>query len=347
MRLGFIGLGWIGRHRMAAVLEEPNVQVAALCEPNPEALAEAHALVPHAKCVSSLAALLEEPLDAVVIATPSALHAEQTLAALERGLPVFCQKPLGRNLREVERVVSYAKQRNCALGLDLSYRRTAAIDALWKLVRSGELGQIFAANLVFHNAYGPDKPWFYDPKQAGGGALMDLGVHLVDLLLWALDCPDVRDVSSRLYSHGRPLTDRERQVEDYAAAQLTLANGTVAQLACSWRVHAGCDCVIEASFFGSAGGVSFRNVNGSFYDFETHAFTGTASRMLASPPDAWGGRALQDWVRSLSHHRGFDPEAQRYVHVARALDRIYAAGTDAVPATWGAAAVSGDGAGAA
>ena len=329
LRLGFVGLGWIGRHRMAAVLDEPTARVAALCEPNPDALAEAHALAPGAKCVTSYAALLEEPLDAVVIATPSALHAEQTLAALERGLPVFCQKPLGRDLREVERVVSYAKQRNCALGLDLSYRRTSAIDALWKRVRSGELGQIFAANLVFHNAYGPDKPWFYDPKQSGGGALMDLGVHLVDLLLWVLDCPDVHEVSSRLYAQGRPLTDRETQVEDYAAAQLTLANGTVAQLACSWRAHAGSDCVLEASFFGSAGGVSFRNVNGSFYDFEASAFTGTATRSLAAPPDAWGGRTLQEWLRSLAQRRSFDPEAERYVHVARALDRIYASGTGA------------------
>jgi len=331
LRLGFAGLGWIGRHRMAAVLEEPHAVVAALCEPNPEALAEAHALVPAAKCVSSFAALLEEPLDALVIATPSALHAEQALAALERGLPVFCQKPLGRNAAEVERVVRVARERDRALGLDLSYRRTAAIEALFQRVRSGELGQIFAANLVFHNAYGPDKPWFYDPKQSGGGALMDLGVHLVDLLLWALDCSDVREVSSSLYAGGRPLTDRDTQVEDYAAAQLTLGNGTVAQLACSWRAHAGRDCVLEASFFGSAGGVSFRNVNGSFYDFETSAFTGTATRALAAPPDEWGGRTLQAWLRALAQHRSFDPEAERYVHVARTLDRIYAAGTAAVP----------------
>jgi predicted dehydrogenase len=139
-------------------------------------------------------------------------------------------------------------------------------------------------------------------------------------------------VSSKLYAQGHPLRARDAQVEDYVAAQLTLGNGTVAQLTCSWRVHAGCDCVIEASFFGSAGGVSFRNVNGSFYDFETRAFTGTAARVLAAPPDAWGGRTLQEWLRSLTHQRGFDPEAERYVHVARALDQIYAAGTAAVPA---------------
>jgi predicted dehydrogenase len=48
---------------------------------------------------------------------------------------------------------------------------------------------VFAVDLVFHNAYGPDKPWFYDPELSGGGCVMDLGVHLVDLALWSLDFP--------------------------------------------------------------------------------------------------------------------------------------------------------------
>lgn len=323
LSLGFLGLGWIGTNRMSAVLGQPGVRVAALAEPDAAALGAAHQLAPNAVCVSTLDELLAQPLDAIVIATPSALHAEQTLAVLDRGIPVFCQKPLGRSGAEVERVVERARARDCALGVDLSYRDTAALSELYTLVRSGALGRIFAANLVFHNAYGPDKAWFYDPKQSGGGALMDLGIHLVDLLLWVLDCPDVCDVSSRLYVQGSQLRDRSAQVEDYAAAQLTLANGTVAQLACSWRVHAGCDCVIEASFYGSEGGVSFRNVNGSFYDFQTTAFSGTSQRVLAAPPDNWGGRSLQRWVSALSQQRGFRPKTERYVHVAQVLDRIY------------------------
>jgi predicted dehydrogenase len=63
-------------------------------------------------------------------------------------------------------------------------------------MRSGELGRVFAVDLVFHNAYGPDKPWFYDPELAGGGCVMDLGVHLVDLALWSLDFPGVTAVTS-------------------------------------------------------------------------------------------------------------------------------------------------------
>jgi predicted dehydrogenase len=323
-KLGFLGLGWIGRNRLEAVLTSGAAEVAAVCEPDAAALQATRELAPDARVVSSLSQLLELPLDGVVIATPSALHAEQTLAALSRGLPVFCQKPLGRNADEVARIVSAAKQRDLSLGVDLSYRRTRAVEELANVVRSGALGKIFAVNLMFHNAYGPDKAWFYDPAHAGGGALMDLGIHLVDLLLWTLDFPEVTDVRSRVFSQAAPLADPRRQVEDYVAAQLTLGDTIVVQLACSWRLHAGCDCVIAAEFFGSEGGVSFRNRDGSFYDFSTHAFTGTRTRQLAAPPDAWGGRMLVDWAQGLAHGARFDAQSERSIDVARLIDRIYA-----------------------
>src|SRR5512138_3737632 len=66
------------------------------------------------------------------------------------------------------------------------------------LVREGALGEVYAVNLVFHNAYGPDKPWFYDARLSGGGCVMDLGIHLVDLALWALGFPEVEVLASRL-----------------------------------------------------------------------------------------------------------------------------------------------------
>jgi predicted dehydrogenase len=323
-KLGFLGLGWIGRNRLEALMKSGAAQVAAVCEPDAAALQAARELAPGAAVVSSLSQLLELPLDGVVIATPSALHAEQTLAALSRGLPVFCQKPLGRNADEVARIVAAAKQRDVSLGVDLSYRRARAVEELADVVRSGALGKIFAVNLVFHNAYGPDKAWFYDPAHAGGGALMDLGIHLVDLLLWTLGFPEVTDVSSRVFSQAAPLTDPRKQVEDYVAAQLTLGDTTVVQLACSWRLHAGCDCAIAAEFFGSEGGVSFRNLNGSFYDFSTHAFTSTRTRQLAAPPDAWGGRMLVDWAQGLARGARFDPQSEHAIDVARLIDRIYA-----------------------
>jgi hypothetical protein len=71
------------------------------------------------------------------------------------------------------------------------------------------------------------------------------------------------------------------------------------------------------------GGAALRNVDGSFYDFVADRLDGTAKRVLATPPDAWGGRAAADWARRLAAGARFDPDAERLVDVARVLDRIY------------------------
>src|SRR5690606_9981181 len=120
-------------------------------------------------------------------------------------LAVFCQKPLGRTAAEAAAAVAAARQADRLLAVDLSYRFTQGMQRIREQVRAGALGRVFAADLVFHNAYGPDKPWFYDPRLAGGGCVMDLGVHLVDLALWLLDFPDVERVESTLLAGGAPL----------------------------------------------------------------------------------------------------------------------------------------------
>lgn len=296
-RLGFLGVGWIGRNRLEAVARSGAAEVAAVVDPAAADLDGFHRL-------GSVEELLASDLDGVVIATPSALHAPQAVAALERGLAVFCQKPLGLTAAEARAAVEAARRVDRLLAVDLSYRELDAVAAMRE--RLGEIGSVFAVELAFHNAYGPDKEWFYDVDLSGGGCVIDLGVHLVDLALWLLGFPGVETVESRLFRAGRPLAAGERAIEDYAVARLDLAGGVVVRLACSWRLHAGRDCVIEASFYGSKGAVSLRNIGGSFYDFVAELHHGTATRVLSAPPDEWGGRAAVAWARRLAAGERFD-----------------------------------------
>jgi predicted dehydrogenase len=321
--VGFLGVGWIGRHRMQAILETGAVEVAAIADASPEVAAEAARLAPDAALGSALDDILDAGVDGVVIATPSAMHAAQSIRALERGAAVFCQKPLGRTAAEARAVVDAARAADRLLAVDLSYRFTEGMRRIREAVCSGELGRVYAVDLVFHNAYGPDKPWFYDPALAGGGCVMDLGVHLVDLALWTLDFPEVAGVSARLFAGGEPLGGRPDRVEDYAVATLELGTGAAVQLACSWRLQAGCDAIISAAFYGTEGGAALRNVNGSFYDFTAERYRGSARETLSTPPDAWGGRAAADWAARLAAGERFDPAAERLVDVADVLDRIY------------------------
>lgn len=322
-RIGFLGVGWIGLNRLEAIAQSALAEIAAVCEPSIEALQRAQAVAPSAQPAACLEELLAAGLDALVIATPSAQHAQQCTDALRRGLAVFCQKPLARNASETGIVVETAKRADRLLSVDLSYRFTAAMQAVHSLVSSGELGEIYAANLVFHNAYGPDKPWFYDRALSGGGCVIDLGIHLVDAALWMLGFPKVTGVSSRLYSQGQRVSAPLRVVEDYGCARLDLATGATVELACSWRLSAGQDCVIAAEFYGSKGGAAFRNVNGSFYDFIAERYEGTTRIRLASPPDPWSGRAAVAWVSRLQCENRFDPGNRELVQVAEVLDAIY------------------------
>jgi predicted dehydrogenase len=301
-RLGFLGVGWIGRQRLDAIWQSSVAEVAAIADPAVD------------DALESLDDLFAADVDGIVIATPSGLHAEQALAALDHGVPVFCQKPLALNAPDARRVVDAARAADRLVGVDFCYRQTEAAQRVKEAVASGSLGDVFAADLVFHNAYGPDKPWFSDPALAGGGCVADLGIHLVDLALWTLGLPQVRTVTARL--HGEPL-------EDYAAVQLELETGTVLRLTCSWWLHAGRDCVLEATFYGTHGGASIRNVNGSFVDFVAERLDGTNTEMLAGPPDDWSGRAVIEWAQRLADGARFDPAAEEYVEVHRVLDLIY------------------------
>ena len=297
-------------------------EIVALADPSTECLDQCAEWVPDAQRHATFDELLTVPLDAVVISTPSALHAEQSIAALERGLAVFCQKPLGRNTEEVRAIIDAARRADRLLGVDLSYRHIAGLQMIRELIRGGALGNIFAVDLVFHNAFGPQAAWFYDARLSGGGCVVDLGIHLVDAALWVLDSAVV-GVSSRVLAQGHPLAMKPEAVEDFATARLDLANGAVVTLACSWRLHAGRDAVIETSFFGTKGGAALRNVGGSFHDFRAERYTGTKTELLAEPPDAWGGRAAVAFARQLAGDKRFDPEVERQIEVALALDAIY------------------------
>jgi predicted dehydrogenase len=320
-RLGFLGVGWIGRHRLQAALEHGGGEIVAIADPSAERRSSALAIAPAAIACESFEHLLGLQLDAIVIATPSALHAEQAITALRRGLAVFCQKPLARSGSEVRRVVEIARAADRLLGLDLSYRHTEAATRLKRLIGSGELGKLFALDLVFHNAYGPEGAWFYDKAQSGGGCVIDLGVHLVDLAVWLLDFPAVKHVSSQLFASGERLTPG--RVEDYAAVQLELAGDIALRLTCSWRLSAGRDAVIELGAYGTAGGAAIKNVKGSFYDFIAERYRGTQTERLVEPPDAWGGRAICSFIESLAQSRRYHPSADRFIEVANVLDAIY------------------------
>ncbi|MEX0721654.1 MAG: Gfo/Idh/MocA family oxidoreductase [Balneolaceae bacterium] len=322
-KLGFVGMGWIGKSRLKAIQAQSDCDIFSAIDPDTSAFEELKEENPGIQTHSSLQEMLLSDVDGIVIASPSALHAKQCIKALNSGKAVFCQKPLGRNKQETQAVVEAAQANNLLLKVDFSYRYTAAVQQLKKVLESGELGHIYGANLVFHNAYGPDKEWYVNPDLSGGGCLMDLGIHLVDLLFWLFDDPTFNNHQSQYFYKGKPDFNPKKNVEDYATAQFVMDDETAIQLSCSWFLPAGKDAIIEAAFYGENGGISFKNINGSFYDFTTERYFGTKTETLVSPPDNWEGKAAVKWSEELCEGKTFDEEAFNYVKVAQEIETLY------------------------
>lgn len=325
-RIGFVGLGWIGTHRLRAIAESGCATVAALADTDPARTADAANAIaqwqqPGITC--TFQELLRLDLDGVVIATPNQLHATQALAALGRGLSVFCQKPLARTRSEAAAIVQAACDADRLLGVDFCYRNVTGMREIKSRIADGVIGDVFAVDLTFHNAYGPNKPWFYDARSAGGGCVMDLGIHLIDLLLWVLDYPAIEQIDSRLCRHGKRLERRSLELEDFATAEISFMNGATARLACSWHLSAGCDAVISAVFHGTRGALRLRNVKGSFFDFVTEELAGTRRQLLTECFGTWGGVEICNWATRLASDPHFDSCAYRYEDVHSVVDAIY------------------------
>ncbi len=274
--------------------------------------------------IESFDALLDTNPDGIILATPTNAHVAQAEAAIARGIPVFSQRPLSLDHSSTRRVIDAARSANVLLGVDMRYRPTPAMRELRSTVQAGELGDIYAIDAVFHHANGPANAWQTDTQLSGGGCMLDCGVTMIDLALWTLGFPQVADVSSRLYAKGERIdpADATGTAEDYADAILDLDTGASLHLSCGWNVSAGQNARIELTFYGTDGGGTFRNVNGSLQEFTSALFRGNHSHELASSFDELAGRTVVSWASAIARGSCYDPWVEGVADVAAAVDRV-------------------------
>lgn len=323
LKVAFIGVGWIGLNRMEALVNSGLIDTVAIVDISEENAKRARKKAPGAKIFSSISQMTGVDLDAVVIATPSGQHYEQVMDALDRGYHVFCQKPLGRTKIEIESIVKKAKIKNRVLWADMSYRYTKSMEMIKGEIDKGKIGKIYALEGVFHNAYGPDKAWFYDPQQSGGGCVIDLGIHLIDLALWVTNFPKIERLTSCMYANGKRITGRHEGIEDYACAQMRSSNGVVVNIACSWNLSAGKDAIIKFTAYGTDGALVMENHNGSFYQFKAYHLKQRYTSELCQEDGTWGGLAICDWAKMALTYGNYHARTEQLVKVADVIDFIY------------------------
>jgi predicted dehydrogenase len=239
LNVGIIGLGWPGEQHALALraIGEANLYAAAdLDETRRAAFANEYA---PGKSYGSYEELLQDRgVDAVIICLPNFLHFPASLAALEAGKHVLCEKPPTLNAAEMKVLQEEATKRNLIYFFSRQYRFAPAMRAAKALVKEGRLGRIYCAKATFVRSRGIPVGlgnWFTEKERSGGGALIDIGVHALDAVWYLMGTPRPVSVSAQVFRNFEHLVkDSVFDVEDAAYAFIRFENGAVVQLETSW-----------------------------------------------------------------------------------------------------------------
>ncbi|MDQ8181414.1 Gfo/Idh/MocA family oxidoreductase [Pelagicoccus sp. SDUM812005] len=338
LKCAVVGLG-MGRHHVKAFHEHPDSTVVALVDLDEKRLkdiGDQHQIPNRYQSVDELFA--NEQLDIVSIATPNSLHKPVALQAFQHGAHVFCEKPVALNAREAEEMIAASQNADRRLMINFSFRFTPTSWALKQQVDSGAIGDVYAGRTRWLRRDGMPGfgGWFGKKSLAGGGPLIDLGVHRLDLALWLMGYPNPKYVlATTANTLGKQKADaagKEFDVEDFASAQITFEKGVSLQVEASWMGHIK-EETMETSLLGTRGGLSQNNIDGS-YDFRSFLYTESQGSKLdieikggtQGPPSG-----MHHFVDCISAGRPHTATAEEGLLVMKILDAIYLSAASGQP----------------
>jgi len=277
----------------------PDATLSAVCARNPERAAQIAAAA-KARVYSSLGELLSDGIaDGILIATPSGAHAESALPALEAGLHVLCEKPLEINLDRIRAMIAQAEFHRRILAGFFPLRGGAAARTIRAALDAGRFGRLtfVSARVKWwrDQAYYSDSSWRGTWALDGGGALMNQGIHAVDLLQWFGG--EVAEVAARAAT----LAHTGIEVEDSLAACLRFAHGGLGTITAATSCHPGLDLTLEIS--GDAGSAMLRNDRMEFWKFREELPQDAVIRQNESAGAVGGGSSDPRAISPEGHRR--------------------------------------------
>jgi predicted dehydrogenase len=339
LRIGVIGLG-MGRHHIAGYQTHPNAEVVAVADVDPARLAEIGDKFGIAgRYLSGEQMLHEEELDVVSVGTPNLFHKPLTLAALEAGCHVLCEKPMAMNADEARQMLAAAQQAGKRIMINFSYRFTEQSMALKRQVDAGVLGEVYYARTIWHRRRGLPGfgGWFSQKALAGGGPLIDLGVHRLDLALWLMGYPKPVWVMGSTYSPIGSALAKEKgvafDVEDLAAGFIKFDNGATLEVEASWAANIAEKELMETRLFGTQGGLVQRNVEET-YKFEAELYlerNGAQFDMKLHPPTPPVPAPMYHFVDSIVNDTPHIATGEEGLLVMEILDALYRSAAEGQP----------------
>jgi predicted dehydrogenase len=276
LRVGVIGLGYAGEQHLKNFLRVPNVEAVALAGLEEERLQELGGRYGVPNLYRSWEDLVaRDDLDVVSIGAPNHLHAPIAISALKGGRHVLCEKPLARTGAEAEGIVRAAKEADRAVHIAFTQRERGDVQALKRHVEEGNLGRIYHAKATWmrRNGIPGMGSWFTDKEMAGGGPLIDLGVHMIDMALFLMGDPEVESVSCATYAELGPrgrggrnsggdatktIVGDAYEVEDLATAFIRLAGGATLNLEAGWAAYRESSDDFGVTLYGTDGGAEMK-----------------------------------------------------------------------------------------
>ncbi len=339
LRVGVIGLG-MGRAHIKGWQEHPNVEVVAIADPDAVRLDKVGTEFGVAgRYASAEAMLAAEQLDVVSVCTPNKFHKELTLAALAAGCHVLCEKPMAMNAVEGRAMLDAAQAAGKRLMINFSYRFSAASRALKTQVDAGLFGDFYYGRSVWHRRRGMPGfgGWFGTKALAGGGPLIDLGVHRLDLALWLMGYPQPTWVMGSTYN---PIASALAQqagktfdVEDLAAGFIRFENGATLALEASWAANIQEAELMETRLLGTQAGLLQKNLHEG-YTFDAHVFTevnGAPVNMHLCPPTAEAKSAMYDYAEAILTGQPHPAGGDQGLVVMEILDALYESARTGAP----------------
>jgi predicted dehydrogenase len=353
LRVGIIGVGWPGQRHIEGYQKHPDATIVALADVNTAAAEQVKAeyKVDGARIFGDYREMLSSDcVDAVSICTPNFLHAPMAIDALDAGKHVLLEKPLAHTLADGERIaakVAARPDRVFMIGFNNRYRPDSIV--LKQQIEAGELGHIYYAKTGWLRGAAEFflRGWFTQKELSGGGPLIDLGVHMLDLSLWFMGNPRPVSVTGSVYYEFhefiRESTGADVNVEDLATAFIKLDNGATIVLDASWISHIDESNFVYAQLFGTKGGANMVRYYEADSDrregmsINTTTGTGPGRATLVNHPKFLSSQASQknfmlyesfrgeveDFVESIKAGRQPGATITHGLDILRVLDGIY------------------------
>ncbi len=275
-KIGVIGLGGIAQLVHLPIISKlKNASILAVAELNKtrlNAIADKFNIEKRFTDYKQMLAL--EDLEAIIIATPTHTHLEIATDCIKAGKDVLIEKPIARNYEETKKINDIAAKTGSKVmvGTNLRFRPDAML--LKSLINSGELGEIYYIRCSWLRKQSSKQKWFIRKNESGGGAIIDLGLSLLDLAIWLIDYPPIKSVTVQKFNHFT------KTVEDSAVGLIRLNNSFVINFEISWSLHSEKDS-LGLTAFGTEGTahlnplVAYRRVGAAHIDYTTSSATNT------------------------------------------------------------------------